>query len=118
MLVVEDNPDVRDITVKRLDLLGYNVLTAENGSIATDVLQRAPEVQLVFSDVVMPGGVSGFDLARWVRVHRPNVRILLTSGFTGEAFLDTEHAEELEFSLLRKPYALPELARAVREALS
>ena len=118
VLVVEDNPDVRDITVKRLDLLGYNVLTAENGSIAMDVLQRAPEVQLVFSDVVMPGGVSGFDLARWVRVHRPNVRILLTSGFTGEAFLDTEHAEELEFSLLRKPYALPELARAVREALS
>lgn len=118
VLVVEDNPDVRDITVKRLDLLGYNVLTAENGSIAMDVLQRAPEVQLVLSDVVMPGGVSGFDLARWVRVHRPNVRILLTSGFTGEAFLDTEHAEELEFSLLRKPYALPELARAVREALS
>jgi PAS domain S-box-containing protein len=118
ILVVEDNPDVLDVTVKRLDMLGYTVLTADNGKAAMDVLERSPQVQLVFSDVVMPGGISGFDLARWTRLHRPGVRVLLTSGFTGAAGLDDPGAGEPEFPLLKKPYALPELARAVREALS
>ena len=118
VLVVEDNPDVRDVTVKRLDILGYGVITAENGKAAIDLLEQSPQVQLVFSDVVMPGGVSGVDLARWTRAHRPDVRILLTSGFTGATGFDDPSTGEPEFPLLRKPYALPELARAIREALS
>ena len=118
VLVVEDNPDVRDVTVKRLDILGYSVLIADNGKAAIELLEHSPQVQLVFSDVVMPGGVSGFDLARWVKSHRPDVKILLTSGFTGAAGADENSSGGPEFPLLKKPYALPELARAVREALS
>ncbi|MFN9357350.1 MAG: ATP-binding protein, partial [Alphaproteobacteria bacterium] len=118
ILVVEDNPDVREITIKRLDLLGYTVLTAETGVAAIEMLRSMPGIQLVFSDVVMPGGVSGFDLAAWIRANRPGVRILLTSGFTGEVARHGEEPEMANVPLLSKPYALPELARAVREALS
>jgi signal transduction histidine kinase/CheY-like chemotaxis protein len=118
ILVVEDNPDVREITIKRLDLLGYTVLTAETGVAAIEMLRSMPGIQLVFSDVVMPGGVSGFDLAAWIRANRPGVRILLTSGFTGEVARHGEEPEMAHVPLLSKPYALPELARAVREALS
>ncbi len=118
ILVVEDNPDVREITIKRLDLLGYTVLTTETGVAAIEMLRSMPGIQLVFSDVVMPGGVSGFDLAAWIRANRPGVRILLTSGFTGEVARHGEEPEMANVPLLSKPYALPELARAVREALS
>jgi DNA-binding NtrC family response regulator len=77
-----------------------------------------PGVQLVFSDVVMPGGISGFDLAAWVKANRPAVRVLLTSGFTGEVARHGEEPAMANVPLLSKPYALPELARAVREVLS
>lgn len=118
VLVVEDNPEVREITVKRLDILGYTVVTAENGASAIEILRSMPGVQLVFSDVVMPGGISGFDLAAWVKANRPAVRVLLTSGFTGEVARHGEEPAMANVPLLSKPYALPELARAVREVLS
>ena len=118
VLVVEDNPEVREITVKRLDILGYTVVTAENGAAAIEMLRGMPGIQLVFSDVVMPGGISGFDLAAWVKANRPGVRVLLTSGFTGEVARHGEEPAMANVPLLSKPYALPELARAVREALS
>ena len=66
---------------------------------------------------MMPGGMSGFDLARWVRANRPAIKVLLTSGFTGEIAKDGEAAVD-DVEVLRKPYAIAELARAVREALS
>jgi PAS domain S-box-containing protein len=118
VLVVEDNPDVREITAKRLGMLGYTVQAVENGAAAIDALQDAAVVNLVLSDVMMPGGINGFDLARWVRSHQPDVRVLLTSGFAGD--LDCgSGADDLDgIAVLTKPYSLPELARAVREALS
>jgi PAS domain S-box-containing protein len=118
ILVVEDNSDVREIVTKRLSVLGYTVYAVENGAAAIDYLKGTNAVNLVFSDVVMPGGISGYDLARWIRSHGPDVRVLLTSGFTGG--LDLERAEDslADTAILKKPYALPELARAVREALS
>jgi PAS domain S-box-containing protein len=117
VLVVEDNPDVREITCKRLDMLGYLVVRAESGPAAVAILQSPEKIDLVFSDVVMPGGMSGFDLARWVRLNRPTIRILLTSGFSGEIASVGEN-DPHEFELLRKPYAIAELARAIRETLS
>ncbi|MBP6012121.1 MAG: PAS domain S-box protein [Alphaproteobacteria bacterium] len=117
ILVVEDNPEVRDVTVKRLDLLGYGVLTAENAPAAIAVLESDRKVDLVFSDVVMPGGMSGFDLAQWVRRHRPDIRVLLTSGFTGDVAKNGEKSAQ-DVDVLRKPYATAELAQAIREALS
>ena len=67
VLVVEDNPGVRDLTVRRLGMLGYEVLVAENGPAAVAVFETGEKIDLVFSDVVMAGGMSGVDLARWVR---------------------------------------------------
>jgi CheY-like chemotaxis protein len=103
--------------VKRLDMLGYRVETAENGVAAVAQLQSGVKIDLVFSDVVMPGGMSGFDLANWVRANRPDVRLLLTSGFTGEVAQDGENVALRDIEVLSKPYATAELARAVREAL-
>jgi two-component SAPR family response regulator len=70
---------------------------------------------LVFSDVVMAGGMSGVELARWVREYRSGTRILLTSGFADIA--EDEAAAGLDIKLLRKPYKQADLARTVREAL-
>ena len=117
VLVVEDNPDVREVTAKRLDMLGYRVVTAESGPAAIALLQGEGKIDLVFSDVMMPGGMSGFDLARWVRANRPTIKVLLTSGFTGEIAKNGEVAVD-DIEVLRKPYAIAELARAVREAMS
>jgi two-component system CheB/CheR fusion protein len=115
VLVVEDNPAVRDLTVRRLGMLGYNVLVAENGPAAVDILNKGEMIDLVFSDVVMAGGMSGVDLARWMMEHRPKTKILLTSGFAEIA--EDEAAAGLEIRLLRKPYKQADLVRAVREAL-
>lgn len=117
VLVVEDNADVRDVTVKRLDTLGYRIVTAENAPAAIAILEKRGDIDLVFSDVVMPGGMSGFDLVRWVRTNRPSIKVLLTSGFTGE-IAKSGDADPADVEVLRKPYAIAELARAVREALS
>jgi CheY-like chemotaxis protein len=115
VLVVEDNPGVRDLTVRRLGMLGYKVLVAESGPAAVAVLEKGEKVDLVFSDVVMAGGMSGVDLARWVREHRRGTRILLTSGFAEVA--EDDAAAGLDIKLLRKPYKQADLARAIREAL-
>jgi two-component system CheB/CheR fusion protein len=115
VLVVEDNPGVRDLTVRRLGMLGYKVRVAESGPAAVAVLEKSEKIDLVFSDVVMAGGMSGVDLARWVREHRPDTRLLLTSGFADVA--EDDAAAGLDIRLLRKPYKQADLARAVREAL-
>ena len=65
----------------------------------------------------MPGGMSGFDLARWVRANKPSIKVLLTSGFTGE-IARNGNSDAADVEVLRKPYAIAELARAMREALS
>ena len=117
VLVVEDNADVRDVTVKRLDTLGYRIVTAENAPAAISILGRRGDIDLVFSDVVMPGGMSGFDLVRWVHANKPSIKVLLTSGFTGE-IARSGISDPVNVEVLRKPYAITELARAVREALS
>ncbi|MEQ1867967.1 MAG: ATP-binding protein, partial [Micropepsaceae bacterium] len=117
VLVVEDNADVREVTVKRLDTLGYRVVTAENGPAALRILTSPQKIDLLFSDVMMPGGMSGFDLVRWVRANKPTIKTLLTSGFTGEV-AKNGNGDLPDVEVLRKPYAIAELARAVREALN
>jgi CheY-like chemotaxis protein len=70
----------------------------------------------VFSDIIMPGGVSGFDLVRWMATHRPEIRVLLTSGYPDEVARSQTGAVRAT-RLLRKPYTRRELARTLREAL-
>jgi len=116
ILLVEDNAEVRSVTAKRLQNLGYSVLQAENAAKAIEILSAGSEVDLVFSDVVMPGGMSGFDLAHWIETNGPAVPVLLTSGFAEDVARAGEPpASALE--ILRKPYSGAELARALRKAL-
>ena len=115
VLVVEDNPNVRRLVVRQLGELGYAVVEAED---AHDALARleAGAVNLLFTDVVMPGGMSGYELAAQARKRWPHLKLLLTSGFArGE---DQEHADEQDGRPpLAKPYTRKELAQAVRSVL-
>ncbi len=111
---MEDNEALRRVVVRQLRELGYSVVEADNAAAALEILEREP-VDVVFSDVMMPGGTTGFDLARIARVRFPATRIVLTSGFA-EVNLNQGDAP-VEARLLSKPYRKDDLARAMREAL-
>lgn len=118
VLVVEDDPAVRRLAVSRLQALGYTVLSAESADEAYDMLQdRKFTLDLLFSDLVMPGRLSGQDLARLVRQERPQTGILLASGFSDEHNQEPALAQS-GFELLRKPYRQAELARRLARILS
>jgi signal transduction histidine kinase len=116
VVVVEDNARLRRSTVRQLVELGYRVLEAQDASTAQAILKTGDEVNLLFTDVVMPGEMDGIGLAEWAITQRPGLPCLLTSGFSdfsgGERRLET-----LGFQLLNKPVSREELAHAIREAL-
>jgi len=115
ILVVEDDPRVRRVTVARLSDAGYRVIEASNGPQALEILDAHPVVDLLFTDVVMPGGMTGDQLARRVRELRPGIKVLFTSGYAEPLMAGREQAES--GSWLRKPYTAGDLARRVRELL-
>jgi PAS domain S-box-containing protein len=115
ILLVEDNAEVRAVTARRLRHLGYRVIEAESGARAIEILNAGRKIDLVFSDVVMPG-MSGFELAHWLASHQPSVPVLLASGFAEDVARAGEPpASGLE--ILRKPYSGAELAQALRRAI-
>jgi CheY-like chemotaxis protein len=114
ILAVEDNIEVRQIVVAQLRELGYEVVEAVNGESGMAMLERDTAIDLVFTDVVMPGGMSGYDLARAARVLRPGIKVLLTSGFPKTA-RDADGGTFVE--LLTKPYRKAELAAKIRAVL-
>ncbi len=116
VLVVEDDPRVRRLTLRRLTELGYGILEAADGQGALDVLAEPGKVDLLFTDMVMPGGISGADLAREAQARRPELKVLFTSGYARDALTPTGEMEEGAL-LLRKPYRLADLAHKLREAL-
>jgi CheY-like chemotaxis protein len=113
VLVVEDNPEVAEVTATLLEQLGYGVVRAENAAEALATLQSGQEVDLVFSDIVMPNGMNGIHLAQEVNERYPKLRVLLTTGYS-----DVAASAETRFPILRKPFELAGLERAVREALT
>jgi PAS domain S-box-containing protein len=115
VLVVEDNEDVLHATVDVLRALNHKVFVASTGPQALEVIRRGEAVDLLLSDVVMPAGMSGIELAHQARQLRPSIRVLLTSGYSAEAFL--EPGQEPEFPFLAKPYRPGELGRRVSELL-
>lgn len=117
VLVVEDNDSVRRLTCRRLEELGYGVAQAGNAVEALEVLAEDTGFDLVFSDIVMPGGLSGVDLAREVSQHFPHVRVLLTTGYAEEMLHSVDGHVPMP-GLLRKPYSQADLARAIAAALS
>ena len=116
VLLVEDNADVRSVTRSRLAGLGYSVIDAESGPAALEVLRSGTVINVVFSDVVMAGGMSGFDVAQWVRSNRPELKMLLTSGYADEV-LRAQDRQLAGLKILRKPYSRGALAQAIRQTL-
>jgi len=116
VLVVEDDPDVLDIAVETLCDLGYRILVAYDGVEAMAILERDEPIDLLFTDIVMPYGINGIQLARQARKLRQDIKVLLTSGYTMQT-LSAEYGAEKEFTIIGKPYRQAELAEHVRRAL-
>lgn len=116
VLVVEDNPQLRRLTSARLRELGYSVRDAANGDIAATILKNAPDIDAVFTDIVMPGELDGLALARLVQTTYPEIRVMLTSGCAEDILSgqSTPHNREL----LRKPYRQSELSEALARLFS
>jgi two-component system NtrC family sensor kinase len=102
VLVVEDEPSVRAVAVEMLTDAGFSVLAAPDGPTALQLLREGVPADIIFSDVVMPGGMSGVDLAREASKLRPGVGVLLASGYAAEAL--AKHGGAGEFELIGKPY--------------
>jgi CheY-like chemotaxis protein len=114
VLIVEDDADVLALTVDLLGGLGYEVMTAANAKAAMQQIRSRKAIDLLFTDVVMPGGVSGVQLARMASEVRPELAILLTSGYVGE----NSPIGENEFPLIDKPYERATLAAKLRQVLA
>jgi two-component system NtrC family sensor kinase len=102
VLVVEDEPAVRAVAVDMLQDAGFAVLAAPDGPTAMALLKEGAQADILFSDVVMPGGMTGVDLAREARRLRPSIGVLLASGYAAEAL--AEHGGAGEFEIIGKPY--------------
>jgi signal transduction histidine kinase/ActR/RegA family two-component response regulator len=116
ILVVEDTDKLRTIAVKQLKELGYRVLAAEDGQSALAILEQAERVDLLLTDIVMPGAMNGVELARAASARRPGLKVLLTSGFP-QARTSAGAPQIAGQRFLGKPYRRDELARLVRETL-
>ena len=112
VLVVEDDPRVRKITVKRLEHLGYDVIEAEAGPQALERLANSADIDVVFTDMVMPGGMTGGELLKEVHQKYPDIKRLITSGYAEDGVIPNDGTK-----WLRKPYLLAEMARIFREVL-
>jgi CheY-like chemotaxis protein len=116
ILVVEDNDRVREATESRLRSLGYAVLGAKTGVEAIKLIESEKQVALVFSDIVMPGRMTGYDVAEWVRSNKPGLNVLLTTGYSNVPTMVNKAARGIR--VLSKPYTREELAHALRGALT
>jgi PAS domain S-box-containing protein len=115
ILVVDDSSEMRQVAARHLRSVGYHVLCAENGPAALAQLQAGGSVDLLFTDIAMPEGMSGFQLAATARQIRPGLRVLYTTGYAGISQPDmTPRWQEC---LIRKPYRRQELAEKIRAAL-
>lgn len=116
ILVVEDDDAVRQHVIVLLQGLGYNVLEASAGAEAMDLLRQNVGIDLLFTDVVMPGGMGGRELAEAARKLRPALKVLYTSGYTENSIV---HHGRLDrgVKLLNKPYRREQLAAKIREAI-
>ncbi len=117
ILLVEDDDMVREYAFSQLQSLGYEVLVAREGGEALDILRSRDDIDLLFTDVVMPGGMSGRQLADRALQTHPGLKVLYTSGYTENAIV---HHGRLDpgVQLLAKPYRRAELARRVRAVLA
>lgn len=116
ILVVEDDPQVRSYVTNMLETLGYRVIAAEDGASAVAVLEGRSDIDLLFTDMVMPGGMTGKDVADRARRIHPGIKVLFTSGYT-ETFMGNDEQRDGDVALLTKPYRRSVLAEKLRAVL-
>jgi CheY-like chemotaxis protein len=116
VLVVDDDEGVLTTATEIVADLGYHVLSAQNGQQALQILKEAARVDLLFSDIVMPGGINGVQLAREARRLKPKLKVLLTSGYSAAVLID-KHSLPKEFPVLGKPYRREQLASNLRDII-
>jgi PAS domain S-box-containing protein len=114
ILLVEDESSVRELGAEYLAYLGYQVLTAENGPAALEILKQNEHIDLLFTDVIMPGGMTGPELATKARELYPQIKILFTSGYPKMALTNNGQLNHSE-QHLPKPYRLEKLGLKIRE---
>ncbi len=117
VLVVEDDPEVREIITEVLAIEGMTVLSAGSGPEALAILHSDQDqtINLLFTDVVMPGGMDGFELAQTAKQLRPDLPILYTSGYINERA--ATHQSSVDGKLFRKPYSLSEVVAEIRRSI-
>lgn len=116
VLIVDDEVFLVDLAKEFLTGLGYKTQTAHNAESALEILNNDHNIDLLFSDVVMPGGMNGYELALKAAQLYPDIKVLLTSGFASKSIVKNEH-KKFETQLLSKPYRKVELAQIVRKIL-
>jgi CheY-like chemotaxis protein len=114
VLLVEDDENVAALATEMVQQLGYQVLRVGTAAAALGALSDGRAIDVVFSDIVMPGNMSGVDLAHEIRRRRPGLPVVLTTGYSGGAEADVQEG----IPVLRKPYALTDLAKTLREAVA
>jgi DNA-binding NtrC family response regulator len=113
VLVVDDQHDVLTTTVELFRIMGYEVFSASNGAEALAILEREEDIQVLFSDVIMPG-MNGVALARAARQLNPGINVILASGFQTMA-LDSNETDVRDFHFLSKPFRISDIARVLRK---
>jgi nitrogen-specific signal transduction histidine kinase/ActR/RegA family two-component response regulator len=116
ILAVDDNAAVRATVVRQLRSLGYGVREAHSPQAALDILNGSDNIDLLFTDMVMPGGINGKELASRAKQKRPNLKVLFTSGFPGASLTNGGELDQCD-ALLSKPYRHHDLAEAVHKIL-
>lgn len=114
--MVEDDAEVHSVVVRMLTRLGYRVAEAADGPTALALLSDHDDVDLLFSDVVMPGGIDGKELWRRARALHPDLRVVFSSGYS-EDVIDADEDIADVAAIVRKPVARDVLARIVRNTL-
>jgi CheY-like chemotaxis protein len=117
ILLVEDDAPLRVVAVRVLSRMGYRILEADNGLAAMKLWQDyAGQIDLLFSDMVMPEGLTGLDLAEKLRAKKPSLKVIITSGYNADlAGQATPTAGGIRY--LQKPYPIEILSKVVRECL-
>jgi PAS domain S-box-containing protein len=111
ILVVEDDEELRELATRLVQEIGYLACSASTGAEALASLEKDPGIHLLFTDILMPGGMNGFELAAEIRQRRPDIGILTTSGFPGHFMPEGQLSSD--FEIIRKPFTQAELAAAL-----
>lgn len=117
VLVVDDDSDVCKVVIMQLKSLGYAHLSAMDGPSAIDVIRRSDDIDLMMTDMMMPGGMTGVDLARKARLIRPGLKVLITSGYP-DASKECSALSMAGFEFIAKPYTFTELSRTLARMLT